>query len=153
MRRRRHSVCGDLALEARLSLAHAARRMKPFAICLTALCLIATAIPSRADETNAPATTIGAAQAEDFIGKQVTVTGVVAQVSSRPGLTFLNFDKPFPKNTFTALVRDRNTNQFDDLSELKGKTVSVKGKVIEFKGKPEIELTTKSQLKLLNETK
>jgi DNA/RNA endonuclease YhcR with UshA esterase domain len=127
--------------------------MKPFAICTIALCLAASAIPSRADETNAPATVIGGAQAEDFIGKQVIVTGVVSQVSFRPGLTFLNFGKPFPNNSFTAIVRDRNTNQFDDLSELKGKAVSVKGKVIDYKGKPEIELTTKSQLKLLSETK
>jgi len=127
--------------------------MKPFAIFAIALCLTAAALPVRADETNAPAAIIGAAQAEDFIGKQVTVTGVVSQVSFRPGLTFLNFGKPFPNNSFTALVRDRNTNQFDDLSELKGKAVSVKGKIIDFKGKPEIELTTKSQLKLLSETK
>jgi DNA/RNA endonuclease YhcR with UshA esterase domain len=127
--------------------------MKPFALFAIALCLAATAIPSRADETNTPAPTIGVAQAADFIGKQVTVTGLVAQVSSRPGLTFLNFGKPFPKNTFTVIVRDRNTNQFDDLSELKGKAVSVKGKVIDYKGKPEIELTTKSQLKLLSGTK
>jgi len=127
--------------------------MKPFAICTVALCLAAAAIQSRADETNAAAPTIGVAQAVDFIGKQVTVTGVVAQVSVRPGLTFLNFGKPYPNNVFTAIVRDRNTNQFDDLSELKGKTVSVKGKVIEYRDKPEIELTAKSQLKLLSKTK
>jgi len=127
--------------------------MKPFAICTVALCLAAAAIQSRADETNAVAPTIGVAQAVDFIGKQVTVTGVVAQVSVRPGLTFLNFGKPYPNNVFTAIVRDRNTNQFDDLSELKGKIVSVKGKVIEYRDKPEIELTAKSQLKLLSKTK
>jgi DNA/RNA endonuclease YhcR with UshA esterase domain len=127
--------------------------MKSLAIFAIALCLSVAARQSRADETNAPATTVGAAQAADYIGKQVTVTGVVSQVSFRPGLTFLNFGKPFPNNSFTALVRDRNTNQFDDLSELKGKAVSVKGKVIDYKGKPEIELTGKSQLKLLSETK
>ena len=127
--------------------------MKPFAICTVALCLAAAAIQSRADETNAAAPTIGVAQAADFIGKQVTVTGVVAQVSVRPGLTFLNFGKPYPNNLFTAIVRDRNTNQFDDLSELKGKAVSVEGKVIEYRDKPEIELTAKSQLKLLSKTK
>jgi len=127
--------------------------MRPFAICTVALCVAAAALQSRADETNAPAPTIGIAQAADYIGKQVTVTGVVAQVSVRPGLTFLNFGKPYPNNVFTAIVRDRNTNQFDDLSELKGKAVSVKGKVIEYKDKPEIELTSKSQLKLLSKAK
>jgi DNA/RNA endonuclease YhcR with UshA esterase domain len=127
--------------------------MKPFAICTVALCLAAAAFPSPAGETNAPAPTIGVAQAADFIGKQVTVTGVVVQVSARPGLTFLNFGKPYPNNVFTVIVRDRNTNQFDGLSGLKGKAVSVKGKVIEYRDKPEIELTGKSQLKLLSKPK
>lgn len=127
--------------------------MKPFALFAIACCLTTAALPVSADETNAPGTIIGAAQAEDYIGKQVTVTGVVAQVSSRPGLTFLNFGKAFPNNTFTAIVRDRNTNQFDDLSGLKGKAVAVKGRIIEYKDKPEIELTTKSQLRLLSEKK
>ena len=142
-----------MALEARPGLAHAAARMKLVALCLTVFCLMATAIPSRGDTTNAPATIIGAAQAADFIGKQVTVTGVVAQVSFRPGITFLNFGKRFPNHTFTAIVRDRNTNQFDNLSGLKDKAVAVKGKIIEYRDKPEMELTTKSQLKLLSETK
>jgi DNA/RNA endonuclease YhcR with UshA esterase domain len=127
--------------------------MKSYAIFATALCLIATAIQSRANETNAPAPTIGAAQAADYIGKQVTVTGVVAQLSYRPSLVFLNFDKSFPNNSFTAIVRNSRTNEFENLSDLKGKAVSVKGKVIDYNGKPEIELTSKSQLKLLSETK
>src|SRR5512136_478423 len=99
--------------------------MKSFAIFATALCLTATAIPSRADETTAPAPTIGAAQAADFIGKQVTVTGVVAQVSVRPNLVFLNFDKRYPSNLFTAVIRSSHTNEFESLSALKGKAVSV----------------------------
>lgn len=127
--------------------------MRPFAICTVVVCLAVAALQSHADETNAPAPTIGIAQAADYIGKQVTVTGVVVQVSARPGLTFLNFGKPYPNNVFTVIVRDRNTNQFDGLSGLKGKAVSVKGKVIEYRDKPEIELTGKSQLKLLSRTK
>ena len=127
--------------------------MKPFALLVVARCLAVVTLPVRADETNAPAKIIGVAQAEDYIGKQVTVTGVVAQVSYRSGLTFLNFGKPFPNHSFTAIVRDRSTNQFDDLSGLKGTAVSIKGKVIDYKGKPEIELTTKSQLKVLSEPK
>jgi DNA/RNA endonuclease YhcR with UshA esterase domain len=128
--------------------------MKSFAILTVALCLTAAAIQSRADETNTTTTlTIGAAQAADNIGKQVTVTGVVAQVSFRPSLVFLNFDMPYPNSPFTAVVRNSHTNEFEKLSALKGKSVAVKGKVIEYNGKPEIELTGKSQLKTLGETK
>ena len=128
--------------------------MKSFTILTAALCLTAAAIQSRADETNTtPTLTIGAEQAAAHMGKQVTVTGVVAQVSFRPSLVFLNMDKPFPNSPFTAIVRNKNTNEFDNLSALKGKSVAVKGKVIDYNGKPEIELTGKSQLKMLGETK
>jgi DNA/RNA endonuclease YhcR with UshA esterase domain len=126
--------------------------MKSFATLTLALCLAAV-VQSRADETNAPALTIGGAQAAAQIGKQVTVTGVVAQVSFRPSLVFLNFDKPYPNSTFTVIVRNSKTNAFDDLSALKGKSVAVKGKVIDYNGKAEMELTAKSQLKVLSETK
>jgi DNA/RNA endonuclease YhcR with UshA esterase domain len=127
--------------------------MRLFAILAAALCLTAIANQSRAAETNAIPLTIGTAQAAANIGKQVTVTGVVAQVSFRPSLVFLNFDKAFPSNLFTVIVRNKNTNEFESLSALKGKSVSVEGKVIDYNGKPEMELTRKTQLKILGTTK
>jgi DNA/RNA endonuclease YhcR with UshA esterase domain len=127
--------------------------MKSIAILTAALCLTGTAIQSRADDTNSIPLTIGAAQVSTNIGKQVTVTGVVAQVSFRPTLVFLNFDKRYPDSPFTVIIRNKSTNEFDDLKALKGKAVAVKGKVIEYNGKPEMELTGKAQLKTLGETK
>lgn len=126
--------------------------MKPFAFLALVFCL-AAAIQSRADETNTPALTIGAAQASDYIGKQVTVTGVVVQVTVKPSITFLNFDKNYPNSPFCAIIRSRNTNEFENVTALKGKTVAVKGKVIDYNGKTEMELTGKSQLKVLENTK
>jgi len=127
--------------------------MKPITLFAVALFLTAAAIQSRADETNTIAVTISAQQAGAYIGKQVTVTGVVAQVSVRPSLVFLNFDKPYPDSPFTAIIRNSHTNEFDPLSALKGKSVAVKGQVKDYNGKPEIELTGKSQLRLLSGTK
>jgi len=131
--------------------------MKSITAFSLALCLTLAANHSRADETNAAAPaasiTIGAAQAAAYIGKQVTITGLVAQVSVRPSLVFLNFEKPYPGSPFAAIVRNNHTNEFEDLSALKGKSVAVNGKVKDYNGKPEIELTGKSQLKLLSETK
>jgi len=127
--------------------------MKLFAIFALVISLTVPAIESRADDTNAVAATIGSAEASKWIGKQVIVTGVVAQVSSRPSLTFLNFDKRYPSNLFTAIVRNKNTNEFEDLSALRGKAVSVKGELKDYNGKPEMELTRKSQLKILGDTK
>ena len=113
---------------------------------------MAAASSSRAGDTNTIPVTIGTAQASDYIGKQVTVTGIVAQVSIRPSLIFLYFDKPYPENPFTAIVRNSHTNEFEKLPALKGKFVSVRGQVRDYNGKPEMELTSKSQLKLLSGT-
>ena len=126
--------------------------MKSFATVTLALCFFA-ACQGRAEETNSAAVTIGSAQAADYIGKQVTVTGMVSQVSIRPSRAFLNFGKAYPNNEFTAVIRSSKTNAFEDLPALKGKSVAVKGKVTEYNGKPEMELTTKSQLKVLSEKK
>ena len=127
--------------------------MKPFALFALLISIACAAFDSRADDTNAVPPTIGAAQATNWIGKQVVVTGIVAQVSVRPSLTFLNFDKRYPSNLFTAVIRNRNTNQFEDLSALRGKAVSVKGEIKDYQGRPEIELVRKSQLQLLGDTK
>ncbi len=127
--------------------------MKCCTILTTFIVVIATAVASRADETNAVSATIGTAQAAKCIGKQVVVTGVVAQVSFRPSLVFLNFDKAYPSNVFTAIIRTRNTNEFENLPALRGKTVSVKGQIKDYNGKPEMELTGKSQLTVLGGTK
>ena len=151
------AIGGDLGLhfllESRPSLPHPVGPMKFLSLLTAALCLTATALQSRADETNTVALTIGTAQAAANIGKQVTVTGVVAQVSIRPSLVFLNFDKAFPSNLFTVIIRNKSTNEFESLSALKGKSVAVQGKVIDYNGKPEMELTHKAQLKMLSETK
>jgi DNA/RNA endonuclease YhcR with UshA esterase domain len=127
--------------------------MKSFTLFSIVVSLMAAAVVSRADDTNAIPATIGSAQASNWIGKQVVVTGVVAQVSIRPSLTFLNFDKSFPSNLFTAVIRNKNTNEFENLSALRGKAVSVKGQVRDYNGKPEMELTGKSQLTILSGTK
>ena len=127
--------------------------MKLLVILAVVLALTPAAFQSRAEDTNAVAATIGSAEASKWIGKQVIVTGVVAQVSVRPSLIFLNFDQAYPSNRFTAIVRNKNTNDFESLSALRGKAVSVQGKITDYNGKAEMELTRKSQLKLLSETK
>jgi DNA/RNA endonuclease YhcR with UshA esterase domain len=141
------------ALESPRCWQHSSGRMKPITLFAVALFLTAAASQSRADETNTAAVIISAQQAGAHLGKQVTVTGVVAQVSFRPSLVFLNFDKPYPDSPFTAIIRNSHTNEFDQLSALKGKSIAVEGKVKDYNGKPEIELTGKSQLKILSETK
>jgi hypothetical protein len=127
--------------------------MKLFAILAILSSLTLAVSECRAEDTNAVSATIGAAQAAKWIGKQVVVTGVVAQVSVRPSLVFLNFDRAYPSNLFTAIIRTKNTNEFENLPALRGKAVSVQGQIKDYNGKPEMELTGKSQLKVLDNTK
>jgi DNA/RNA endonuclease YhcR with UshA esterase domain len=124
--------------------------MKRFAILALISSLTLAASEGCADDTNTVALTIRSAEAAKWIGKQVVVIGVVAQVSVRPSLVFLNFDKAYPSNLFTAIIRNKNTNEFENLSALRGKAVSVKGQIKDYNGKPEMELTGKSQLKVLD---
>jgi DNA/RNA endonuclease YhcR with UshA esterase domain len=127
--------------------------MKPFALLTLLLTLAAASLDSRADDTNAAPPAIGSAQAADWIGKQAVVTGLVAQVSFRPTMTFLNFDKRYPSNLFTAVIRSRNTKEFENLPALRGKPVAVKGQIKDYQGRPEMELTRKSQLEVLGDKK
>ena len=76
----------------------------------------------------------------------MVVTGKVAQVTVRPTIVFLNFDKAFPNSPFTAVVFPRATNQFGDLYKLKGRDVEISGKITKYRNKPEIVLDSTNQL-------
>jgi DNA/RNA endonuclease YhcR with UshA esterase domain len=114
----------------------------------TALTL--TACLAQADQTNdvAPAK-IGTADAIKHYDEEMIVTGTVAQVTVRPAIVFLNLDKPFPDSPFTAVIHPEYTNDFGDLSRLKGRSVEIQGKVTKYHDKPEITLESTNQLKVV----
>jgi DNA/RNA endonuclease YhcR with UshA esterase domain len=103
---------------------------------LFALAMSASADPSK----------IGAMDAKQYYGQEMIVTGTVAQVSIRPGIVFLNMDKPYPRSPFTLVIFPANTNRFGDLKTLKGASVEVKGKIVNYHNRPEIVLEKSSQL-------
>jgi DNA/RNA endonuclease YhcR with UshA esterase domain len=111
------------------------------------LALLAFAMRLSADPTNNSALAkIGTLEATNFYGKEMIVTGKVAQVSVRPGIVFLNMDKPYPASPFTLVILPAATNQFDNLKLLKGASVEATGKVTNYHGKPEIVLEKSNQL-------
>jgi hypothetical protein len=124
--------------------------MKRFAVLAVVISLTLTAVASRADEMNTVLFPIGSAEAAKWIGKQVVVTGAVAQVSVRPSLVFLNIDKAYSSNRFAAIIRNKNNNEIANLSALRDKAVSVKGQIKDCNGRPEMVLTGESQLEVLN---
>jgi DNA/RNA endonuclease YhcR with UshA esterase domain len=69
-------------------------------------------------------------------------------VNGRP--TFLNFDRPFPNHTFTALIWGNNRGKFNPPPERSygaGVRVCVTGLVETFRGKPQIEVTDPGQIR------
>jgi len=92
------------------------------------------------------------AEAATLIGKNATLVGKVSGVKQTDTVTHINFDKPFPNQTFTAVLFAKNSGSFTNLDKLIGKTVEISGKVEDYKGKPQIVLQTKNQLTVVEKT-
>ena len=89
-----------------------------------------------------------AAEAGKHVGETATVTDKVANVfESKAGNIFLNFGPRYPNQVFTAFIPKDSADQFPNVKELNGRTVSITGKIVLYKGKPEIVLDHPSKLK------
>jgi DNA/RNA endonuclease YhcR with UshA esterase domain len=98
-------------------------------------------------ETNSPvALKISAADATNFYDREMIVTGKVAQVTIRPTVTFLNLDKKYPDSPFSVVIIHGHSQFFGDANALKGKSIEIKGKITNYKDKPEIALDNTNQL-------
>jgi DNA/RNA endonuclease YhcR with UshA esterase domain len=112
------------------------------------LALAAQLVP--ADQTNnVPPVKIGTADAGKHYDEEMIVTGMVAQVTVHPAIVFLNLDKSFPDSPFTAVIHSEYTNDFGDVTLLRGKSVEIQGKVKNYHDKPEIVLESTNQLKVV----
>ncbi len=91
-------------------------------------------------------------EAINYVGKQMTVCGMVTgtyfAMSSKGAPTFINLDKPYPDNVFTAVIWDDDRAQFTDAPEVyyKDKSICVSGTIKTYKGKAEIVVKTPSQI-------
>ena len=130
-------------------ISHAGRWMTLSTWLLAVALLVgATDHLARADSPN-----ISPAAAINYIGQMATVCGVVAsanyaqQVKRRP--TFLNLDKPYPNQIFTALIWGSSRDAFSYAPEsLMGRKICVTGQVELYKGKPEIIVSGPEQIQL-----
>jgi len=87
----------------------------------------------------------------DHAGEFVMVCGVIAsarylkEVKGAP--TYLNFDKPYPDQEFSAIIFGKNRKNFSpDPESLTGYKACVYGKVRVYRGKAQIELVKADQL-------
>jgi hypothetical protein len=125
---------------------HSMFRMK---ICFWGLGILMLALPLAADPTgNTVTAKIGTDDVKNYYGREMIVTGTVAQVSIRPKIVFLNLDKPYPDSPFTLVIFPAATNQFGNLKSLKGASVEVTGTITNYHDRAEMVLEKAGQLKV-----
>ena len=91
--------------------------------------------------------TIEPSLAHQHINKEVTVCGKLAEVNLRTeGVSWLNFDKPYPENAFTAQILDEHAKKFIGINLRVQEELCVKGTVQRIGGnKTMIQLKTTEQ--------
>lgn len=122
--------------------------MRCVKFCLSTIAAVATALTVTAAPGSAPQK-IGTLEATNFFGKEMTVTGTVAQVSIRPKIVFLNIDKPYPDSPFTLVIFPAATNQFGNLKALRGMSIEATGVVTNFHDRVEMVLERSNQLRVI----
>jgi DNA/RNA endonuclease YhcR with UshA esterase domain len=92
---------------------------------------------------------ISDSQAPQYIGKDVLVKGIVANVHvSKKGNIFLNFSRPYPNHTFAGVIFAADSHKFKNPRMYEGQVVIVKGTVQNYKGRPEIILKSPDQISI-----
>jgi hypothetical protein len=85
--------------------------------------------------------------AASCVGQVCRVEGMVAGVSvKKNNQIVLAFGRPYPNQTFTAVIDDDSGMQLRDVQNLAGQLARVTGLVKMHKGRPEAVLTHPSQL-------
>ena len=95
---------------------------------------------------------VEACSAGKYLGKEIIVEGKIVDSFwySKSNTVFLNFEKPYPNQCFTAVIFKSSLDKFMENPEkyyLK-KTVRIFGKVKEYNGRPEIILETPAQIEI-----
>ena len=87
------------------------------------------------------------AEAAKHVGETATVTGTVDSFhQSGKGNMFLNMGGKYPNQAFTAFIPSASAAQFANAQQYEGRIISVSGKIDLYKGKPEIIVTSPSQI-------
>jgi micrococcal nuclease len=94
---------------------------------------------------------IGACQAGNYYGKEVIIEGkVAATFRSKTNTVFLNFEKPYPNQCFSAVIFASDQYKFVQNPEkyYDQKVLRIRGKIQEYQGKPEIILKEPWQIEV-----
>jgi hypothetical protein len=114
-----------------------------------------TNVNQKAPTPPAPAPTpkaIPAAESQQHVGETATICGLVAGAryyqSPEGSRSYLNFDRPYPNQSFTAVIEAPNRAKFRRPPEVlfNGKTICVTGLVTTYSGRPQIVVENPSQI-------
>ena len=88
-----------------------------------------------------------------YVGKTITVCSKVQSTFVTKGdkkTTYINFGKPYPDATFTAVIFESSLEKFKYTPSefLKDKNVCITGKVSIYKDKPQIIVSSQEQIKI-----
>jgi hypothetical protein len=96
-------------------------------------------------------TTITAKEAAKHLNEKVVVCDQIygGKFLSSSSLTLIDVGGSHPNELLTLIIKGDNRKKFKTAPEedLKGKKVCITGQVIDYKGKPEIEITDPEQIK------
>jgi DNA/RNA endonuclease YhcR with UshA esterase domain len=82
-----------------------------------------------------------------YIGETVTICTKVYGIKAFDKVTLLNVGAAFPKSPLTIAISATDIANFETpLEKYNGQQICVTGKVLEFKGKPEIVVTKQDQI-------
>jgi DNA/RNA endonuclease YhcR with UshA esterase domain len=111
------------------------------------LSLLFCLVVARADELPV----IKDSEAVQYVGRNVEVRGLVVSVTSSPlGTAFINFGREYPDQTFAGFIAAGSKMTTDlRIDTLQGKIIGITGIIELYQGKPEIEVTSTDQIKLM----
>lgn len=90
-----------------------------------------------------------AAEALQNVGKEATVTDKVMRVNKASGgNTFMSLGSRDRDSAFTIFIASSDAEAVGDVTKYDGKTISVSGRITAFKDKPQIQVTSASQITL-----
>lgn len=96
---------------------------------------------------------IAADEAAKHVGQEVVVRGKISQIVLSVNLTtHINFGGLYPNHVFTATILKAKQTLFGGVRDYEGKEVEVQGLVHLYKGKPEIMLTERAQIRLAEDS-
>ncbi len=86
-------------------------------------------------------------EARHYVGKTQCVTGTIIHVKpGSNGVTFLDFCEDYQVCPFTVIIFKNDLRKVGDVTQLKGRSIQIRGKIEEYDGRAEIILRKPEQL-------